>query len=264
MEQSKKIAVSLIAAHYYQLAQGGEMNASIAMAFDTIGFDKAQGIAYNQDAADRLDLSLKTMQNRAVAAKAINKKYGPKIAAYADGLTCENVSEFHTFLVHEMTLAGAYRSSVDDMLNFMSGAKPAHVQRKEVAEAAEATKKALLEKAALLKAEQEAEAAKKQADMSGTPDAPKDAPQDEPVLEGTEVGEQPADAPVKHDTVQPLVPSKPAQTALVSAVLNAEGVVIVDISDECASDTLSAIIQHLQAKHKAMIKGEKAALKAAA
>lgn len=260
MEQSKIIAVSAVATYFYVQAQGTEVQAAVAYAFDTITFDAKDYDAYNKLAADTLGLSLKTMRNRAVVGKKIAAKYGPKIAAYADGLTVENVSSFGAFFTHEMGLAGEFKRHVDDMLNFLDGAKPAHVQRKEAAETAEATRKAL----ALVKAEkakQDAEdKAARDADVSGTKDAEPAAVPEASV----EVGKpENTPLPVVAEIV-PVVPVVADSLLLVNASLDKNGDVIVSIAPDCDVETLAGIIQYLQGQHMAMVAHEKGMLEAAA
>ena len=177
----KKILVSAIAEHFYKQAEGGEIAATCAYAFDTLTLEKAEYDAYNKLAANEHGLSLKTMRNRATAARALQKKYGVKIAGYAD-IEQSAIMDFTAFLRDQMRLAGSYRYTVEDIVGFCAGEKPAHIQREEYAEEQElirktkaaAKGKAEAEKKAAAKARADADAERKaenENDTSGTVDA---------------------------------------------------------------------------------------------
>lgn len=167
----KKIAVSAIAHHFYTQAEGSEIQAIVAYAFDTITLEKKEFDAYNKDGAERLSLSLKTMRNRATAGRALQTKYALQIARYESGLDVSSVSDFARFLRDEMALAGSYRNHAEDICGFLAGQKPAHVQRQEAADKAAEVRSELARVKAAKDIKEAADKAAREADKSGTVEA---------------------------------------------------------------------------------------------
>lgn len=167
----KKIAVSAIAHHFYAQAEGSEIQAIVAYAFDTITLEKKEFDQYNKDGADRLNLSLKTMRNRATAGRAVQTKYALQIARYESGLDVSSVSDFTRFLRDEMKLAGEYRHHAEDICGFLAGQKPAHIQRQEAADKAAEVRTELARVKATKEAKEAADKVAREADVSGTVEA---------------------------------------------------------------------------------------------
>lgn len=241
-----QITVSAVAAGFYLQANGAELHAAIAQAFDTVTLEKGEFHQYNVLVSESLGLSLTTVRNRAAVAKKIQAAYALKIAAYPE-IDHDAIVDFGRFLVSEMQTAHSeFRRTLSDVSNFLAGDKPETVQRKEAADKAQAVREQLKATAAAKAKKEAEEKAKREADASGTPQEPSKA---DVQPQGTEVGKAADASSVPVDT--PSAPVEQQRTVqpevLMTASLTAEGEVSVVISDVLDDSTLMAIIEQLQA-----------------
>ena len=244
---SQAIRFSEYAASIYLAAQGIEVQALCVYAIETQGLDKKARIEYNKLVSSELDLSLKTMQNRASVAAKIQDKYGVTLAGCLEANE-ETVRSLTHFLTGEMDKTEhKFQRHLDDISRFLANEVPARVAAEQAAQRAKEAADARKAAQAAADAKQAEAAAANQADTSGTPGTPSTAAAQP---EGTPVGNADSSEnrnPAPASSVVPLPAPAPLPDYLLTVERDAKGELVIGGAEKMELDELAAVVKQLQA-----------------